>query len=136
MNVRENLLATLMEECAEVAKAASKILRAGPDSSPPGRGTSNIQELAAELTDLMAVVEELRLNGVDVYAHGAFDLGANDRKAIKLRHFIAVSRGLGCVEGPLAYGEALAPTQPQHTPKSPIQHPLEQHNERHHHLRP
>lgn len=119
MNVQENLLTTLMEECAEVAKAASKILRAGPDSSPPGRGTSNIQELAAELTDLMAVVEELRLNGVDVYAHGAFDLDATDRKVVKLRHFIAVSRGLGCVEGPLACGEALAPIHTKITNTTP-----------------
>lgn len=108
MNVHENLLATLMEECAEVAKAASKILRAGPDSTAPGRQTTNMQELAMELTDLMAVVKELEYNGFMLCNWGAFDEKAMRLKSVKLRHFLAVSRELGCLQGPLAEGEELS----------------------------
>lgn len=103
MNVLENLLVTLMEECSEVAKAASKILRAGPDSTIPGRSTTNLQELQAELDDLQGVLMELRANGLDVVVRNP---AAVVKKREKLRHFIGVSRQLGFVQGPLAVGEA------------------------------
>lgn len=102
MNVLENLLVTLMEECSEVAKAASKILRAGPDSTVPGRSTTNLQELQAELDDLQGVLMELRANGLDVVVRNP---AAVVKKREKLRYFIGVSRQLGFVQGPLAVGE-------------------------------
>lgn len=115
MNVLENLLVTLMEECSEVAKAASKILRAGANSAPPGRSTTNLQELQAELDDLQGTLMELRANGLDVVVRNP---AAVMRKRVKLRHFIAVSRELGFVQGPLAVGEQRDPgeTCPQHAP--------------------
>lgn len=103
MNVLENLLVTLMEECSEVAKAASKILRAGPDSTVPGRSTTNLQELQAELDDLQGVLYELRANGLNVVVRSP---AAVVKKREKLRYFIGVSRQLGFVQGPLAAGEA------------------------------
>ena len=103
MNVQENLLVTLMEECAEVAKAASKILRAGPDSTIQGtRETTNLQELNAELDDLFGTILELEANGLSVATR---NLEGVHKKRVKLRHFIAVSRELDCVQGPLAYRE-------------------------------
>lgn len=102
MNVLENLLVTLMEECSEVAKAASKILRAGPDSTVPGRSTTNLQELQAELDDVQGVLMELRANGLDVVVRNP---AAVVKKRDKLRHYIGVSRQLGFVQGPFAAGE-------------------------------
>lgn len=108
MNVLENLLVTLMEECSEVAKAASKILRAGPDSTINGtRSTTNLQELQAELDDLQGVLLELRANGLDVVVRSP---AAVVKKREKLRYFIGVSRQLGFVQGPLAAGEPEAST--------------------------
>ena len=105
MNVLENLLVTLMEECSEVAKAASKILRAGPGSTINGtRSTTNLQELQAELDDLQGVLMELRANGLDVVVRNP---AAVVKKREKLRHYIGVSRQLGFVQGPLAAGESL-----------------------------
>ena len=86
MNVLENLLVTLMEECSEIAKAASKILRAGPDSTINGtRPTTNLQELQAELDDLQGVLMELRANGLDVVVRNP---AAVMKKREKLRHYI------------------------------------------------
>lgn len=102
MNVLENLLVTLMEECSEVAKAASKILRAGPDSTVPGRSTTNLQELQTELDDVQGVLMELRANGLDVVVRNP---AAVVKKREKLRHYIGVSRQLGFVQGPFAVGE-------------------------------
>lgn len=103
MNILENLLVTLMEECAEVQKAASKILRAGPDSNINGtRPTTNLEELFNELQDLYGTVAELAENGLDI---GTYDPAMIEAKQKKLRHFIAVSRSLGFVQGPKAYKE-------------------------------
>lgn len=112
MNVLENLLVTLMEECSEVAKAASKILRAGPDSTVPGRSTTNLQELQAELDDLQGVLMELRANGLDVVVRNP---AAVMKKREKLRYFIGVSRQLGFVQGPLAVGETESLQALRHT---------------------
>lgn len=116
MNVLENLLVTLMEECSEVAKAASKILRAGPDSTVPGRSTTNLQELQAELDDVQGVLMELRANGLDVVVRNP---AAVVKKREKLRHYIGVSRQLGFVQGPLAAGE----TWPGIVIDEPTKHP-------------
>lgn len=124
MNVQENLLVTLMEECAEVAKAASKILRAGPDAAPPGRLTTNLQELQGELQDLYGTLAELDANYLDINFR---DSQAINAKRVKLRHFIAVSRELGFVQGPLAYkeGRSSKVLAPEHstTAKRPHHNP-------------
>ena len=109
MNVQENLLVTLMEECTEVAKAASKILRAGLDHTPPGRTTTNLQELYAELQDLYGTVAELAENGEGFEDIGTYEPEKIHAKQKKLRHYIAVSRERGCVQGPLAYREQKLP---------------------------
>ncbi|MDD5006585.1 MAG: hypothetical protein PHS33_08830 [Candidatus Omnitrophica bacterium] len=61
MNLKEHLLQTLQEECAEVIQAASKINRFGEKGTYPD-GTGNIEKLEQEYNDLIAVVELLKEN--------------------------------------------------------------------------
>ncbi len=53
------IILILSEECAEVAKEVSKIMRFGPDQIKPGKEKTNIQVLEEELGDLLAMVELL-----------------------------------------------------------------------------
>lgn len=58
---RERLLLTrVIEECAEVIQACTKILRFGPDDHHPDDPDeiSNLVRLRAELSDLRATLEE------------------------------------------------------------------------------
>lgn len=57
-DTREIIL-ILSEECAEVAKEVSKIMRFGPDQIKPGKDKTNIQVLEEELGDLIAMIELL-----------------------------------------------------------------------------
>lgn len=62
MNRQEYLGLVLMEECAEVAQAMSKVLRFG--LMDLHNGMSNQARLVAELNDLIAVIEMLHDEGV------------------------------------------------------------------------
>ena len=72
MTRREHLLVCLSEECAEVIKEVTKILRFGLDDKP---GISlkgepyepNSVRLDNELNDVMAVVEMLKKDGLDIW---------------------------------------------------------------------
>jgi NTP pyrophosphatase (non-canonical NTP hydrolase) len=57
-DTREIIL-ILSEECAEVAKEVSKIMRFGPDQIKPGKDKTNIAVLEEELGDLLAMIELL-----------------------------------------------------------------------------
>lgn len=57
-DTREIIL-IMSEECAEVAKEVSKIMRFGPDQIKPGKEKTNIQVLEEELGDLLAMIELL-----------------------------------------------------------------------------
>jgi len=57
MNKTEHLLITLMEECAEVQKSCSKILRFGADDD-------NLLSLNLEINDIMGVLNLLNREGV------------------------------------------------------------------------
>jgi NTP pyrophosphatase (non-canonical NTP hydrolase) len=57
-DTREIIL-ILSEECAEVAKEVSKIMRFGPDQVKPGKDKTNIEVLQEELGDLLAMIELL-----------------------------------------------------------------------------
>jgi len=60
MNKKEHLLVCVNEECSEVAKAITKILRFGVDDRyPPISGTTNLEKLSEECTDVLAVLEML-----------------------------------------------------------------------------
>ena len=65
MNKTEHLLTCLMEECAEIQKAAAKALRFGLDDHAPDEPeVTNGENIAFECIDLFAVIEMLEEMGV------------------------------------------------------------------------
>lgn len=56
MNKEQMLLTLIMEECSEIAQAASKCLRFGSQKVFPGREIDNLENMKSEITDLRAVV--------------------------------------------------------------------------------
>jgi len=68
-DTREIIL-ILSEECAEVAKEVSKIMRFGPDQVKPGKDRTNIQVLEEELGDLLAMIELLTDKNIGVTTEG------------------------------------------------------------------
>ena len=68
-DTREIIL-IMSEECAEVAKEVSKIMRFGPDQVKPGKEKTNIQVLEEELGDLLAMIELLVDKDVGVTNEG------------------------------------------------------------------
>jgi NTP pyrophosphatase (non-canonical NTP hydrolase) len=68
-DTREIIL-IMSEECAEVAKEVSKIMRFGPDQIKPGKEKTNIQVLEEELGDLLAMIELLVDKNIGVTNEG------------------------------------------------------------------
>jgi NTP pyrophosphatase (non-canonical NTP hydrolase) len=64
------IILILSEECAEVAKEVSKIMRFGPDQIKPGKDKTNIQVLEEELGDLLAMIELLTDKNIGVTVEG------------------------------------------------------------------
>ncbi|TAJ79070.1 MAG: hypothetical protein EPO42_06830 [Gallionellaceae bacterium] len=64
MNRTEHLLACLAEECAEVQHAVAKALRFGLDDGYPGAASTNAQDIARELNDVLAIVTMLEDEGI------------------------------------------------------------------------
>lgn len=62
---REDLLIGLMEECAEVIKAASKCLRFGYNRAWPGYGRNDLV-LAHEIGDVVGIANELHRRGLSI----------------------------------------------------------------------
>ncbi len=69
MNRLEHLLTILTEECAEVQQAGTKTLRfgleEGRDPSAMAYG-NNVQRLRHEINDMIAMVEMLEAEGLDL----------------------------------------------------------------------
>ena len=64
MTETEHLLSCLAEECAEVGQRVSKALRFGLREIQPGQALTNVERIAAELQDVMAVAGMLASRGV------------------------------------------------------------------------
>lgn len=62
MNREEHLLTIVMEEAAEVAKAAAKALRFGLGNISP-EGRTNAEAIVEEMIDLKAVMQMLQYGG-------------------------------------------------------------------------
>jgi len=62
MNNQEYNLIKVIEECAEVQEACSKILRFGMYSTNPSTQESNLDKLRSELGDLTVAVQLLEEN--------------------------------------------------------------------------
>ena len=65
MNRQEHLMTILTEECSEVQQAVTKTLRFGLDEGRDIECT-NAERLRAELNDLLAMVEMLEAEGIDL----------------------------------------------------------------------
>lgn len=87
MNRDENLLVTLMEECAELQQAVSKAIRFGMDSCHPDHpGRSNEHDIMVEYYQLVAVMEMLNNSNVV----GRFS--AADEALVKVKKKVSVSK--------------------------------------------
>jgi hypothetical protein len=78
------LLVILMEECAEVTQAASKLLRFGKENRPDS-GVSNVYTLSAEYGDLLTI-SEMAINS-GLMRMTAIEEGRY-RKRERLAHFM------------------------------------------------
>ena len=87
MNVTEHLLWKLAEECAEVAKEASKAALFGMEEVMPGQPLTNRERVLKELNDLWAAAEMLDLCKVD--------RAAIDEKKAKVRKFMDYAEKIG-----------------------------------------
>lgn len=99
MNLREMLFNLVMEECSEIAQAASKCNRFTPSHIRPGQDTNtpktNLEELQTELTDLVTVLyvlgrkfPELKLDLTKVSLS----------KLDKIEEYLKISQELGVLE--------------------------------------
>jgi hypothetical protein len=89
----DHLLTITGEEAVEVAQRASKALRFGLDEVQPGQPLSNRERLIVEINDLLAMVEMLEAEGVDMSAVG--DDAALEAKKLKVENFLELSRFYG-----------------------------------------
>lgn len=92
MNVIENLLMTLSEECDEVGQRASKANRFGLSEVQPDQAESNAQRIMGELNDLLGVVELLESAGAFQFAPDRERIDAKKRKVL---HYMRYSLQLG-----------------------------------------
>jgi NTP pyrophosphatase (non-canonical NTP hydrolase) len=86
----EHLLVILMEECAEVAQAASKALRFGLHHDEPGYG-NNRERIRQEYSDLCALADMLGL---------VRDQNLIDAKIAKVEAHLGYSAKCGTLEKP------------------------------------
>lgn len=98
MNYRDHLLVILMEESAEVTQTCSKALRFGLKDGYPGSGTTNLDDLRTELSQLVAVVNMLEEDLKSDYSDedsALFDAHDAKRKKEKVNKYLERSRANG-----------------------------------------
>lgn len=105
MNKIEHLLVCLMEECAEVQQSTSKALRFTLDDHYPEH-LPVIEMIRLELADLVAVVQMLKAEGVDLMA---FPQSAVINKKKKMQKMMEYAREQGALTD-----EALPTPTPVH----------------------
>ena len=100
MNRIEYLLQCIGEEAAEVQQAASKCNRFGINDGYPGTNRNNIEDLAQEITDLVAIYYMLgHLNYPDrIKLPQILDPNKICEKQDRVKKYMEVSRSLGRLE--------------------------------------
>jgi len=94
MTRKEHLLTILAEECAEIAKCASKALRFGLHDKEPGQEFINADRISQEYGDLLGVYKLLVRDG---YVKNPV-AGAVQAKIDKVTAFLKVSKTCGTLE--------------------------------------
>ena len=94
MKRTEHLLICLSEECSEVQKAVSKILRFGKDNHNPETMVANSAKLQNEFTDLMGTVE-LLIDSKILTPPSQAQVSLKKKKVLKHLEF---SREAGCLD--------------------------------------
>ena len=97
MNTKEHLLVCLIEECAEIQQAASKALRFGLKDGYPGSDTTNSQDIALEITDLIAVIDLCRDHGIAPQPAEASTMYT--RKQERVKEYMGYARRTGALDG-------------------------------------
>ena len=93
MNKIDYLINLLSEECNEVGQMCSKILRFGLEEVRPEQEFTNKERLIQEVNDLLAVLELLQAEGVDLT--GLANSVALAKKKTKVEKFMELSRAQG-----------------------------------------
>lgn len=96
MNKIDYLVNVLVEECAEVAQRGTKILRFGHDEVQPEQSLDNTERLVGELNDLLAVVEMLQEEGLEL--KGLANPVALAKKKTRVEKFMKLSKAQGKLE--------------------------------------
>ena len=94
MNRLDHLLTILIEECAEVQKATTKILRFGlKEGHDPAaiKYGNNLQKLHHEINDVFAMVEMLQAEGLDLFP----DHTLRKQKKDKVEKYLLYSKECG-----------------------------------------
>lgn len=99
LSLEDHHLLLLMEECAEVAHAASKQLRFGADEVKPGQPFRNQTRLRMEILDLLACVRflEQSFQLPKIYYPVDLDLHMYDKQS-KIDAMLKLSRDRGRLE--------------------------------------
>lgn len=96
MNKVEYLLTCVSEECGEVSQAACKANRFGLHDSAPDSTLNNQELIVKEMNDLLAVIEMLKEEGVELIGIG--DRGDIKKKRDKVTRYMRYSRNIGCLD--------------------------------------
>ena len=97
MNTTEHLFTCLAEECAEVQQAVSKALRFGLADGYPGADTTNAQDIARELIDIIAVTDLLREHGIIPYPGESTSM--YELKKARVKKFMKYAKTTGALGG-------------------------------------
>lgn len=95
MNIKENLLTTLIEEAAEIIHHTSKGLRFGLEDGYPGSSTSNYEDIITELEQLISVYEMLVDENILPKLKIEEKMKIREDKKEKVKHYRKYSRAKG-----------------------------------------
>lgn len=99
MNRTEHLLTILAEECAEVAKNATKALRFGLTDHEPGLHESNAERIMYEYHDLQAVIVMLQGHGLLPVVPDEIIVDRVRAKCAKVEKYLLYSAKCGTLDG-------------------------------------
>lgn len=91
MNRKDELMIVLMEECAEVIQATSKIFRFGEEAHNPfdKKKIKNIDHLEMEIGDLLGIMKFLL---EEQYINGEKVMEAADNKIKRLEKYLKTTK--------------------------------------------